>query len=205
MRFFKLIILAMVVFAIIATAGCVNLCKQTTTGVTSTPTITPTPVPTTVATPTLPAVNDTIEKQYNYVDKINAGINEYNAGIQNMKLAQAAYNGSDYNNASQTIHIAINNMNNAKAQFNAMQQYASTDSEYNLSGKWYETANYYSICFNYLDQGYQEFQNQSTHVPPNYIKERFFFEEAQYYNGLANQSFSQAKELEKQTFLAQQG
>lgn len=205
MRFFKSIILATVVIAIIATAGCVNLCKQTTTGVTITPTATATAVPTTVVTPTLPAVNDTIEKQYNYVDKINAGINEYNTGIQNMKLAQAAYNDSQYTNASQTIRAAIVNMDNAKAQFTAMQQYASTDTEYNLSGKWYETANYYSICFNYLDQGYQELLNQSTHVPPNYIKERFFFEEAQYYNDLANQSFGQAKDLEKQTFLAQQG
>ena len=84
MKFFKPIILAMAVLAIIATMGCVNLCKQTTTGVTSTPTVTPTPTPTTVVTPTLPAVNDTIERQYNYVDKINAGINEYNTGIQNM-------------------------------------------------------------------------------------------------------------------------
>ena len=162
MKFFKPIILAMVVFAIVATMGCVNLCKETTTGVTSTPTITPTPAPTTVVTPTLPAVNDTIERQYNYVDRINAGINEYNTGIQNMNSAQAAYNNSQYTNASQTIRIAINNMDNAKAQFNAMQQYASTDTEYNLSGKWYETANYYSICYNYLDQGYQELQNQST-------------------------------------------
>ncbi len=194
----------MAVFAIVATMGCVNLCKETTTGVTSTPTITPTPAPTTVATPTLPAVNDTIERQYNYVDKINVGINEYNAGIQNMNSAQAAYNDSQYINASQTIKIAIDHMDNAKAQFNAMQQYASTDTEYNLSGKWYETANYYSICFNYLDQGYQELQNQSTHVPPNYIKERFYFGEAQYYNDLAKQSFNQAKDLEKQTFLAQQ-
>jgi hypothetical protein len=205
LRFFKLIILAMVVLSIVTTMGCVNLCKQTTTGVTSTPTVTATPAPSTVVTPTLPAVNDTIERQYNYVDKINAGINEYNAGIQNMKLAQAAYNSSQYTNASQTIEIAINNMNNAKAQFNAMQQYASTDAEYNLSGKWYETANYYSICFNYLDQGYQELLNQSTQVPPNYIKERFYFDEARYYNDLANQSFGQAKDLEQQTFLAQQG
>ncbi len=195
----------MAVFAIVATMGCVNLCKETTTGVTSTPTITPTPAPTTVGTPTLPTVNETIERQYNYVDRINAGINEYNTGIQNMNSAQAAYNDSQYTNASQIIRNAINNMDNAKAQFNAMQQYASTDTEYNLSGKWYETANYYSICYNYLDQGYQELQNQSTRNPPNYIKERFYFGEAQYYNDLAKQSFNQAKDLEKQTFLAQQG
>ncbi len=195
----------MAVFAIITTVGCVNLCKETTTGVTSTPTVTPTPAPTIIVTPTLPAVNATIERQYNYVDRINAGINDYNTGIQNMKIAQAAYNNSQYTNASQTIEIAINNMNDAKAQFNAMQQYASTDTEYNLSGKWYETANFYSICFNYMDQGFQELKNQSARESPNYIKERFYFEEAQYYNDLANLSFNQAKDLEKQTFLAQQG
>jgi hypothetical protein len=195
----------MAVIAIIATAGCVNLCKETTFGVTVTPTVTPTPAPTTVVTPTLPAVNDTIERQYNYVDKINAGIDEYNTGIANLNAAQAAYNSSQYANASQNIKTAISHMENAKTQFNAMEQYASTNAEYNLSGKWYETANYYSICLNYMDQGYQESQNQSTHVPPNYIKERFYFEEAQYYNDLAKQSFSQAKDLEKQTFLAQLG
>jgi len=207
LKFFKPIVLAMVVFAIVATMGCVNLCKEITTGATATPTATPTPTPkpTIIATPTLPAVNDTIERQYNYVDRIDAGINEYNAGIQNMNSAQAAYNDSQYVNASQTIRLAINNMENAKTQFNAMEQFASTDTEYNLSGKWYETANYYSICFNYLDQGYLELQNQSTRVTPNYIKERFYFGEAQYYNGLAKQSFNQAKDLEKQTFLAQQG
>ncbi len=201
MKFFKPITIAVILVAIAATMGCVNLCRQSVTGVSPTPTVTTTP--TVVPTATLPAVNESIERQYNLVDKFNAGVNEYNAGIVNMNKAKNDINNSQWVSASDNILIAKNNMENAKSQFKTMEQFASTSDELNLSAKWYETANYYSITFSYMSQGCLEMQNQTANPIPNYVKERFYFEQAKYYNDLAIQSFAQAQAMEQKTILKQ--
>jgi hypothetical protein len=205
MKFFKPVTIAVIILAIAATMGCVNFCRESITGVSPVPTVTPvsTVVPTPTPTPTLPAVNESIEKQYNLVDKFNAGVNEYNAGIVNMNKAQANINGSQWISASDNLLVAKNNMENAKNQFKAMEQFASTTDELNLSAKWYETANYYSITFSYMSQGCIESQNQTMNQTPNYVKERFYFEQASYYNKLAKQSFAEAQDLERKTILKQ--
>lgn len=201
MRFIKLFPVVVVILIVAASVGCVGPCRQLFGGVTPTPVITPTA--TVVPTPTLPAVNNTIERQYNYVDKLNAGINEYNAGIAYLGTAQGYYNRSQQTNnssllkdASQAILTGKIHMDNARQQFIGMEQFALTPDEINLSNRYNATAYYYGVSFQYMSDMYKEDLNQSTRTPPNWVLQRFYAEQAKYFNSLAHESFAQAKEIE---------
>lgn len=200
MKLTKLLFVALLVL-IVFSAGCVGFCRDSYHNFISTPVPPVTLQPTVTVTP----LNQTIDRQYMYADKLNTALEYYNNGITSMNESKKAADRLDWTNATIDIQSAKANMEQARSEFAGMKQYAATPNEINLSAKWNETAYYYLLAFDYINQSYQENAYQDTRSSPNYIKLNYYIGQANYYIGLARNSMQEAIDLERQTFIGQQG
>lgn len=201
----KILTAALFLIIIVALSGCTVLQPQSATPV---PTATAAPMPSrtpTVAPLATPvpgsASNSTVEQQYKYTEKLQSGIDKYNAGILYMADAQSqAHNQSDWSNASRTMLKAKDRMDGAKADFQAMGNYSINSDEVLLSQKWTQTADYSSTSMQYASQAYAEMADQlATHGAGNVnpVKYNSYVQQANSYNSLALQSRNEAEAIEK--------
>jgi hypothetical protein len=164
------------------------------------PAATPTPAATVTATATpapTPGVNESVQMQYSYVEKFQAGIGHYNAGIDAARRGQALFNGSDFANASRQMAIATESMGVARASFQSMAQYAQTPQERNLSEKWQQTAEYARMGYQNASYAYLEYANQTASPPPNWVKYNAYVAQANQNNLLAEQAKQEAEAIER--------
>lgn len=202
----KIITAALFLTITVALSGCTVLQDQFQKPV---PTATTAPVPSKTPTvvPTVSAVpgqvpNSTVEQQYKYTEKLQSGIDKYNAGILYMDEAQIlAHNRSDWSNASSTMLKAKDRMDSAKADFQAMGNYSINHDEVLLSEKWTQTANYSAASMQYASLAYSEMASQLAAKGPggsvNPVKYNSYVQQANSYNTLAMQSRNEAEAIEK--------
>ncbi|WP_424356641.1 hypothetical protein [Methanocella sp. MCL-LM] len=200
----KITTVALFLVIMVALSGCTVLKEQfqkpvSTATPAPVPSKTPTVVPTVTAVPG-PATNSTVEQQYKYTEKLQAGIDKYNAGILYMGDAQRqAHNQSDWTNASNTMLKAKDRMDAARADFQAMGNFSINHDEVLLSEKWVQTANYTAASMEYASLAYTEMATQiatkgSGNINP--VKYNNYVKEANYYNDLAMQSRNEAEAIE---------
>jgi len=199
MKFITKILFMAVLILVVLNAGCVGFWRDSYKDLTSTPVPSATAQPSATSTP----VNQTIERQYLYVDKLDAALDNYNNGIAALNESKKASDVSDWANASLNIQAASTYMELASNDFIGMRAYAATPDEMNLSDKWNDTAYYYMQTFYYANLSYQESAYQATRSTPNYIKQTYYVQQAEYYNALAAQSREEAIAIERSTFLGQ--
>ncbi len=201
MRIARLLLTAIIV-ALLLTSGCVGLIRDTYKSLTSTPT----PVPSLPAAQTPLPINQAIERQYMFVEKLNSGLEHYNSGIMAMNRSRELADQHDWSNATIQIEMAIEYMGQARSSFIDMKRYAFTADEANLSEKWNQTAYYEAKAFEFVNLSYQEDAYQSSRgSEANYIKYNYYVSQANYYIGLAKSCKEEAEELEGRTFIGQQG
>lgn len=200
----KITTAALFLVIIVALSGCTVLKEQfqkpvPTATTAPVPSKTPTVVPTVTAVPG-PATNSTVEQQYKYTEKLQAGIDKYNAGILYMGDAQKlAHNQSDWINASSTMLKGKERMEAAKADFQTMGNFSINHDEVLLSEKWVQTANYSAASMEYASLAYSEMASQLATKGPgniNPVKYNSYVKEANYYNSLAMQSRNEAEAIE---------
>lgn len=184
--------------SLVASSGCVGLCKDLYQE--NEPTIKPTVLPASTVTP-IP-VNPATDRLYQYTDRFYAGLENYNLGITYANRAQDAANASDWGNSSECILTAKSYMEKAKEDFKSMEPYANYTDEMNLSRKWYETADYSAQCYSYLDEAYKELAYQSTRDIPNNVKTNYYYQQARYYHDMARQSRQEAETIEGRIYVA---
>ncbi|WP_174591101.1 hypothetical protein [Methanocella conradii] len=196
------LLLAALLVATVLSAGCVGLIRDTYKSLVSTPTptsslpITLTPIP----------INQAIERQYMFAEKLNSGLEHYNSGIMAMNRSRELADQHDWSNASIEIGMAKAYMEQARASFLDMKRYAFTADEANLSEKWNQTAYYEAKAFEFVNLSYQEDAYQSSRGDEaNYIRYNYYVSQANYYLGLAKACKAEAEELERRTFIGQQG
>lgn len=192
MRATKLMAFALAV-SVIAVAMIVAGCA--TTG-------TPTPAPAPDATPTpspTPAPASTIspvDKKYQYVERLQAGISEFNSALALMQTGKDYVNASDYANASRQMREAGEQMDAAVAYFMDMRQFASTPQELNLSQKWADTARYSAMSYRNASLAYDAYAYEIARPTlPNWVKYEDYVAQANRYNQLAAESRSQVDVL----------
>jgi hypothetical protein len=170
-------------------AGC------TTPTPTPAPTATPSPSPSPSPAPTMSPV----DREYQFVERLSVGINDYNTGVGFVTTAKNLFNQSDYTNASQYMKMAGDRMDVAKGDFTAMRTYASTLQEVNLSNKWMETAELYSKSYHNASEAYSEYGYQMSRPAENrnYVKYDYYVQQANYYNAVADESRKQADAILK--------
>lgn len=201
MKFARLLLVALLVI-IVLSSGCVGFVRDTYRNVVS-----PTPSATVPATSTPIPINQSIERQYNYADRLNAGLMNYNNAIVTANESRIAYESANWETATTEITQAKAYMEQARTAFNSMKAFASTADETALSEKWNETAYYETQAFEYMNLSYQEarYQASRTFAEQNPIKYNYYVGQANYYISLAKQSRSEAEALEMRTFIGQQG
>jgi hypothetical protein len=197
-----LLLLALVILATV-NAGCVGFIRDTYRNYISTPVPSPSIMPTVTSTP----INQTIERQYMFAEKLMAGLEHYNEGIRTWNASRKDADSANWVNATQGIEMAKAYMEEARLDFLSMKPYAATPDEANLAEKWNETAYYQSQAFDYVNLSYQEgaYQSARSFAEQNPIKYNYYVSQANYYISLAKQSKAEAEDLERRTFIGQQG
>jgi hypothetical protein len=185
----------------VLSAGCVGFLRDSYKDVVTT--LTPTPTAPVTVTPV--PINQTIERQYMFADKLYTGLEYYNDGIRAMTESKNSSERSDWSNATLQAGMAKMYMEQARVSFIGMKPYAITPEELNLTEKWNETAYYEGIACDYMNQSYAEWVFQASRTPQNLIKYNDFVRQANYYIGLAKASKAEAEALEGRTFIGQQG
>ncbi len=201
MRFARLLLVALLVL-IVLSSGCVGLVRDTYKNIVS-----PSPSATVQATTTPIPINQSIERQYNYADRLNAGLMNYNNGIIAANDSRVAYESAKWDTATTEITQAKAYMEQARTAFNSMKAFAATPDEMSLAEKWNETAYYETQAFENMNLSYQEakYQASRTFAEQNPIKYNYYVGQANYYISLAKQSRSLAEAIELRTFIGQQG
>ena len=200
---FKITTVALLLLIFVALSGCTVLQEKfgkpgPTATTVPVPSKTPTVAP--VASP-VSAPNSTVEQQYRYTEKLQSGIDQYNAGILYMADAQnLAHNQSDWRNASNTMLKAKDRMDSAKADFQAMGNYSLNQDETLLSQKWARTAEYSSTSLQYASMAYSEMADQiatrgAGNINP--VKYNSYVQQANSYNYQAMQSRNEAEAIER--------
>jgi len=115
--------LALLVF-IVLSSGCVGLVRDTYKNIVS-----PAPSATAPATTTAIPINQSIERQYNYADRLNAGLMNYNNAIVMANDSQAAYESANWETATADITQAKAYMGQARTAFQSMKAFAATGDE----------------------------------------------------------------------------
>lgn len=197
----RLLLLAILILAIL-NAGCIGFIRDSYRNYTSTPA----PSATLPGTPTTTPINQTIERQYLFAERLNSGLVSYNNGIITGNASKKAADAQDWQNATLEIGMAKAYMEQASAAFIGMRPYAVTPDEINLSIKWNETVSHQIQAFEYMNLSYQETAYQSARgAEANYIKQTYYAGQANMYIGLARASREEAIALERKTFIGQQG
>lgn len=201
MKFARLLLVALLVL-IVLNSGCVGLIRDAYQNIVS-----PTPSASVTTTPTAIPINQSIERQYNYADRLNAGLQNYNNGIIIADQSRKEYESADWDNATADIGHAKTYMDQARMAFMSMKAFAATADETTLSDKWNETAYYEMQAFDYMNMSYQEgrYQASRTFAEQNPIKYNYYVSQANYYISLAKSSRTEAETLENRTFIGQQG
>jgi hypothetical protein len=183
------------VLAVLSLSGCTDIKDRF-----SVPTSTPVPVPTVATSPSPtpgPDVNPSVEKQYQYTEKMNMGIEEYNRAIELMWQGYNLWNASQYSNASRTMLLAKQQMEVAGIDFLSMKQYASSTEESNLSDHWVDTTKNAAKSYQYDSDAFLEYGNQSLRPTMNLVKFNYYVNQANYYHGLSVESRAQVDALMK--------
>lgn len=192
----------MIIAAVLAGAGCTSPQGTATPSPTPAPTATPAPTPTPTATP-VPG-NQTLERQYQYVERFNSGVDHYNSGIALMKDANNTAVAGDHVNASRIMLQAKDRMDAATEEFKAMKQYAGTPTETSFSEKWAEVAGYESMSAQNASEAFAEYANEKNRPQgsQNLVKYNYYVQQANHYGSLATESRRQADALQSTiTFL----
>jgi hypothetical protein len=160
-------------------------------------------MPTATSTP----INQTIERQYMFAEKLTSGLGHYNDGIKAWNASRKAADSANWENATQEIDLAKADMGQARLDFLDMRPYAATPDEIMLAEKWNETAYYQSQALDYVNLSYQEGAYQASRIfsEQNPIKYNYYVSQANYYISLSGQSRAEAEDLERRTFIGQQG
>jgi hypothetical protein len=201
MKYARLLLVALLVL-IVLSSGCVGFMRDTYKNIVS-----PSPSATAPATSTPIPINQSIERQYNYADRLNAGLINYNNAIVTANESRIAYESASWETATTEITQAKVYMEQARMAFLSMKAFAATADETSLAEKWNETAYYETQAFEFMNQSYQEarYQASRTFAEQNPIKYNYYVGQANYYISLAKQSRSEAEALEMRTFIGQQG
>ena len=202
MKLSGLLLLALLILAAV-NAGCVGFIRDTYKNYISTPVPSPSIMPTVTLTP----INETVERQYMFAEKLTSGLERYNDGIRTWNASRKAADSADWANATQGIGLAKAYMEQARSDFLGMRPYAATPDEIMLSEKWNETAYYQGQAFDFVNLSYQEgaYQAARSFAEQNPIKYNYYVSQANYYISLAKQSRAEAEDLERRTFIGQQG
>jgi hypothetical protein len=130
-----------------------------------------------------------------------SGLDKYNTGVGYVSTAMSLYNSTNYVNASHYMDLAADKMDAAKADFQGMRGYASTNQETLLSDTWAEAADLFSKSYRNASLGYTAYANESTRPTPNYVMANYFMQIAQQYNDQGADARRQAMEIgDKMTF-----
>ena len=201
LKFARLLLVALLIL-IVANAGCIGFIRDTYKNVVS-----PSPAATAPVTVTPIPINQSIERQYNYADRLNAGLNSYNNAIITWNQSRKDYESANFVNATANIGDAKALMQQARNAFLSMKAFAATSDETALAEKWNATAYYDIQAFDYVNQSYQEGQYQAsrTFAEQNPIKYNYYVGQANYYISLAKESKAQAVDLMNRTFIGQEG
>lgn len=183
---------AILILCVMASAGCV----RSNQGPDATPTVQATATVTPVPTVTPAPVDPTVERQYQYIEYLYSGIEGHNRGIGKLRQAQMAANESDWKNASVIVLEAKQYMENAGADFKAMEPYAMYPDETNLSKKWYQTTEYAAKGYSFMSDAFLEREFQDSRDTPNYVKYNYYVEQANHYNDLSQQIRIEAEKLQ---------
>ncbi len=202
MKKYGLLMLALLM-VVAMDAGCVGFIRDSYRDYLSTPAPSSTVMPTATSTP----INQTIERQYMFMEKLTMGIEHYNEGIRALNSSKKEADSSRWSNATRDIVLAKANMEEARVDFQAMMPYAATPDEVALSDKWNDTAFYQIQAFDYVNLSYQEgaYQFSRSFAEQNPIKYNYYVGQANYYISLALQSKAEAEALESRTFIGHQG
>ncbi|HTY90847.1 MAG TPA: hypothetical protein VMC84_06685 [Methanocella sp.] len=201
LKYARLLTVALLLL-IVVNAGCVGFIRDAYKEIgpqTPESPVSPTPEPV--------QINQTIERQYNYADRLNAGLNNYNNAIIVWNQSRKDYDSAYWDNATANIGLAAESMEQARTAFLSMKSFASTDDERALSEKWNETAYYDILAFGYINQSYQEgrYQASRSFAEQNPVRYNYFVSQANYYISLAKESKAEAEALENRTFIGQLG
>ena len=201
MKIARLLLVALLIL-IVANAGCIGFIRDAYKNVVS-----PSPAATGPVTVTPIPINQSIERQYNYADRLNSGLNSYNNAIITWNQSRKDYESANWANATANIGQATALMEQARNAFLSMKAFAATSDETALADKWNETAYYDIQAFDFVNQSYQEGQYQAsrTFAEQNPIKYNYYVGQANYYISLAKESRAQALDLMNRTFIGQEG
>lgn len=201
MRQARLLLVALILLVVV-NAGCVGLIRDTYKNIVS-----PSPGPTASASTGPVQVNQTIERQYNYADRLNAGLLNFNNAIVAWNQSRKDYESTNWDNATANIELATSYMEQARTAFQSMKAFAATPDEIALSEKWNETAYYDIQAFAYVNMSYEEGHYQSLRLwsEQNPIKYNYYVSQANYFITLSRESQAEAEALENSTFIGQLG
>ena len=201
LKFTRLLLVALLIL-IVANSGCVGFIRDTYKNIVS-----PTPSVTVPAAATPIPINQSIERQYDYADRLNAGLISYNNAIITWNQSRKDYESANFTSATANIGQATVLMQQAQNAFLSMKAFAATPDETAVADKWNETAYYDIQAFGYVNQSYQEGQYQAsrTFAEQNPIKYNYYVGQANYYISLAKDSKAQAVDLMNRTFIGQEG
>ncbi|OPY30238.1 MAG: hypothetical protein A4E28_00353 [Methanocella sp. PtaU1.Bin125] len=192
MAIFALMMIA--IAAVLAVAGCASPTATPVPSPTATPAATPTATPVPTATPA--PGNQTVERQYQYVERYNSGINNYNLGITYKMEANSTANAGNYTNASLIMLQAKDRMDAALADFLSMKQYAGSSTEISFSEKMAEVARYQSLSLQNASDAFIEYANETGRPNPNLVRYNSYIQQANHYNSLAVNSLREADALQ---------
>ena len=201
LKYARLLLVALLLIVVV-NSGCVGFIRDTYQNVVS-----PSPGATGPVTVTPIPINQSIERQYNYADRLNAGLMSYNNAIITWNQSRKDYESMNWANATANIGQSTALMQQARTAFLSMKSFAATPDETALAEKWNETAYYDVQAFDYVNQSYQEGQYQASRsfAEQNPIKYNYYVGQANYYITLAKASKAEAENLENMTFIGQQG
>ncbi len=201
MKLCGFLLLALILLAV-TNAGCVGFIRDTYRNYAS-----PVPSPTLIPTPTSTPINQTVERQYMFAEKLMAGLEDYNSAIRMWNASRMDANSMNWANATQEIGLAKTYMEQARSDFLGVKPYAATPDENLVWEKWNETAYYQIQAFGFVDLSYQEaaYQASRSFAEQNPIKYNYYVSQANEYISLAKQSRAEAEAAERRTFIGQQG
>lgn len=156
---------------------------------------TPTPAPSATPTPTPAPTISPVDREYQYVERLQSGVDHYNSAVEFMRTGKNLTNASDYTNASRYMLMSSDRMGSASSDFVASLQFASSPQEISLSRKWAETANYSAMSYQNASDAYGEYAYQIARPTPNLVKYNYYVDQANYYSGLAAESRRQVDAL----------
>jgi hypothetical protein len=126
-----------------------------------------------------------VQMQYNFVEHLNLGKASHNAGIDKMVQSNAAYNRSEWKNASAKVLEAQSYMDAAMQEYNRSLDYALMPEWAELAMAYKNVSWAYYMSFDFQNKAFIEGEYQYGRNPPNFVMFNYYTEEANKYMHMA--------------------